>query len=89
MEIEELDDPIELFRRWYADAEAGEPRNANAMSLASLGPDGLPSIGRVFSSPSCKRHERQRALSLPCLGSSAPHSGHVPCDGTVIPFPGR
>ena len=48
MEIEELDDPIELFRRWYADAEAGEPRNANAMSLASLGPDGLPSIRTVL-----------------------------------------
>ena len=48
MKIEELDDPIELFRRWYADAEAGEPRNANAMSLASLDADGAPSLRTVL-----------------------------------------
>ena len=48
MIIEELDDPIELFQSWYAAAEAGEPRNPNAMSVASLGPDGMPSIRTVL-----------------------------------------
>ncbi len=48
MKIDELDDPIALFHQWYADAEAGEPRNANAMAVASIGPDGRPSIRTVL-----------------------------------------
>ncbi len=48
MKIHELDDPIALFHQWYGDAEAGEPRNANAMAVASIGPDGRPSIRTVL-----------------------------------------
>lgn len=37
------DDPIERFRVWMADAERTEPRDANAMTLATASADGVPS----------------------------------------------
>ncbi len=36
------EDPVALFRTWFADAEAGEPSNPNAMTLATVDPTGLP-----------------------------------------------
>lgn len=39
-----VDDPFALFRRWLAEAEAAEPDVANAMSVATVGTDGAPSI---------------------------------------------
>ena len=41
-------DPIEQFRRWYAQAKsAGIPRE-DAMTLATLGPDGAPAARIVL-----------------------------------------
>jgi pyridoxamine 5'-phosphate oxidase len=37
------DEPFEEFGRWFAAAEAAEPRDANAMTVATAGPDGAPS----------------------------------------------
>lgn len=39
-----VDDPFALFARWFADAEASEPRDPNAMAVATLGDDGMPSV---------------------------------------------
>ena len=39
-----VENPFTLFQRWFAEAEAAEPRDANAMSVATVGPDGMPSV---------------------------------------------
>lgn len=44
----ETDDPFEQFRRWFAEAEAAEPGDANAMTLATAGSDGRPSVRVVL-----------------------------------------
>jgi pyridoxamine 5'-phosphate oxidase len=41
-------DPLEQFRRWYADAEAGGIRAPHAMALATATPDGAPSVRMVL-----------------------------------------
>lgn len=38
----EREEPIALFVEWLADARAGEPNDANAMTLATIDADGLP-----------------------------------------------
>jgi pyridoxamine 5'-phosphate oxidase len=40
-------DPLARFAAWFAEAEAAEP-DANAMSLATVGPDGQPSLRIVL-----------------------------------------
>ena len=37
-------DPFALFGRWLAEAERSEPREPNAMSVATVGADGMPSV---------------------------------------------
>ncbi len=37
-------DPWDLFRLWMAEAEKTEPNDPNAMALATVGPDGTPSV---------------------------------------------
>ncbi|MFX4223333.1 MAG: pyridoxamine 5'-phosphate oxidase [Thalassobaculum sp.] len=44
----QTDDPFEQFRLWFADAEAGEVNDANAMTLATAGSDGRPSARIVL-----------------------------------------
>ncbi|TML05579.1 MAG: pyridoxamine 5'-phosphate oxidase [Actinobacteria bacterium] len=41
-------DPLEQFRRWYADAERAEIRAPHAMALATAGADGAPSVRMVL-----------------------------------------
>lgn len=41
-------DPFELFGTWMAEAEKTEPNDPNAMSIASVGPDGMPSVRMVL-----------------------------------------
>ena len=41
-------DPLEQFRRWYADAEGAEIRAPQAMALATATPDGAPSVRMVL-----------------------------------------
>jgi pyridoxamine 5'-phosphate oxidase len=41
-------DPYALFARWFAEAEAKEPNDPNAMALATVGADGMPSLRMVL-----------------------------------------
>jgi pyridoxamine 5'-phosphate oxidase len=41
-------DPYSLFVRWFAEAEAKEPNDPNAMALATVGADGMPSLRMVL-----------------------------------------
>ena len=41
-------DPFGLFAAWLAEAEAGEPNDANAMTLATSTPEGAPSARIVL-----------------------------------------
>ena len=42
------DDPIAHFNAWFAEAEKAEPNDANAMTLATVGADGMPSARMVL-----------------------------------------
>ena len=42
------DDPIDLFRRWLAQAEGSELNDPNAMALATTTPQGVPSVRMVL-----------------------------------------
>lgn len=41
-------DPFALFEAWFAEARAAEPRDSNAMALATASPDGAPSVRMVL-----------------------------------------
>lgn len=41
-------EPFGLFARWFAEAEAGEPSDPNAMSVATVAADGRPSTRIVL-----------------------------------------
>jgi len=41
-------DPFALFDHWYAEARASEPNDSNAMALATVGPQGRPSMRMVL-----------------------------------------
>jgi pyridoxamine 5'-phosphate oxidase len=41
-------DPIDQFRHWLADAEGSEPNDPNAMALATVDADGIPSVRMVL-----------------------------------------
>jgi pyridoxamine 5'-phosphate oxidase len=41
-------DPFELFDEWYEAAEAKEPEDANAMALATVDREGMPSLRMVL-----------------------------------------
>ena len=41
-------DPFQLFSDWFAEAQASEPNNPEAMSLATATPDGRPSVRIVL-----------------------------------------
>jgi len=40
--------PIDMFKSWYAEAEASELDNPNAAALATASPDGKPSVRMVL-----------------------------------------
>lgn len=44
----EIDNPFHLFGVWLKEAEASEPNDPNAMTLATVGPDGMPSSRMVL-----------------------------------------
>lgn len=46
--IPDVNDPLELFRDWLAQAEAGEPNDPNAMYLATADAAGRPSVRAVL-----------------------------------------
>ncbi len=41
-------EPYAHFARWFAEAEQKEPNDPNAMALATVGPDGMPSVRMVL-----------------------------------------
>src|SRR5688572_15113632 len=43
-----MTDPFALFDTWFADARESEPNDANAMTLATVAPDGRPSARVVL-----------------------------------------
>lgn len=42
------DDPLALFAAWLAEAERSEPNDPNAMTLATVSPDGRPAARMVL-----------------------------------------
>jgi len=44
----EADAPLRLFAAWFAEAKRSEPVNPNAMTLATVGADGLPNARMVL-----------------------------------------
>jgi pyridoxamine 5'-phosphate oxidase len=46
--IREKADPLALFADWYAEADKSEPNDPTAMTLATVGPDGMPSVRMVL-----------------------------------------
>jgi pyridoxamine 5'-phosphate oxidase len=43
-----LDNPHSLFETWFAAARAAEPNDPEAMAVATVGPDGQPSVRMVL-----------------------------------------
>ena len=41
-------DPLALFERWFAEAQASEPNDPTAMALATATPAGAPSVRMVL-----------------------------------------
>jgi pyridoxamine 5'-phosphate oxidase len=41
-------DPFDEFSRWFADAQASEPRDANAMTVATVTPEGAPAARMIL-----------------------------------------
>ena len=48
MELEKIVDPIQLFKKWLSEAEEKEIRDPNAMQLATVSKDGMPSVRTVL-----------------------------------------
>jgi len=46
--IPEKADPLALFAEWYDEAARNEPNDPSAMSLATVGPDGMPAVRMVL-----------------------------------------
>jgi pyridoxamine 5'-phosphate oxidase len=44
----EADEPLALFADWFAEAEKGEPNDANAMALATSDSAGMPNVRMVL-----------------------------------------
>ena len=44
----EAEEPLRLFSVWFEEAAAGEPRDPNAMSLATVDAEGLPNVRMVL-----------------------------------------
>ena len=48
MELKKIVDPIQLFKNWLSEAEEKEIRDPNAMQLATVSKDGMPSVRTVL-----------------------------------------
>jgi pyridoxamine 5'-phosphate oxidase len=47
-DLDEAADPFSLFKTWFAEAEAREPADPNAMALATVDEDGMPDARTVL-----------------------------------------
>ena len=48
MELDKKIDPIELFQKWFKEAEEKEIRDPNAMQIATVSKNGFPSVRTVL-----------------------------------------
>ena len=48
MELEKIINPVQLFKKWLSEAEEKEIRDPNAMQLATVSKDGMPSVRTVL-----------------------------------------
>ena len=48
MELDNLVNPIELFNKWFGEAKKKELRDPNAMQLATVAKNGMPSVRTVL-----------------------------------------
>ena len=48
MELKKIIDPIQLFKKWLSEAEEKEIRDPNAMQLATVSKNGMPSVRTVL-----------------------------------------
>ena len=48
MELDKIVDPILLFKNWLSEAEKNEVRDPNAMQLATVSKNGMPSVRTVL-----------------------------------------
>ena len=48
LELKKIVDPIQLFKKWLSEAEEKEIRDPNAMQLATVSKDGMPSVRTVL-----------------------------------------
>src|ERR1041384_7954556 len=44
----QADEPLRLWQAWFDEAVKSEPRDPNAMSLATVDPDGMPDVRTVL-----------------------------------------
>jgi pyridoxamine 5'-phosphate oxidase len=44
----QADEPLRLWQAWFEEAAKSEPRDPNAMSLATVDPDGMPNVRKVL-----------------------------------------
>ena len=44
----EAEEPVRLWQAWFEEAAKSEPRDPNAMSLATVDPDGMPDVRTVL-----------------------------------------
>ena len=44
----QADEPLRLWQAWFDEAVKAEPRDPNAMSLATVDPDGMPDVRTVL-----------------------------------------
>jgi len=72
MDVDELDeDPLRQFALWYAEAEAAGIAQPDAMALATVGPEGAPSVRMVLLKGHDERgfvfftnHQSRKAVEL-------------------------
>ena len=55
MQMDQATDPFELFDHWFAEAQASEPNDPNAMAVATASPSGIPSV-RILLLKGVDRH---------------------------------
>ena len=44
----QAEEPLRLWQAWFDEAVKSEPRDPNAMSLATVDPDGMPDVRTVL-----------------------------------------
>lgn len=83
-----LDDPFELFSKWFAEVASVGLLEPNAMEVATIGPDGSPTSRMVLLKVSSRApststptwNQPRRAISWPTPAVRCCSPG-IPCNG--------